>query len=261
MPAPATSLSPASLPGLWRGQDWLGAAHPVVATGHAALDAELPAGGWPLGALSELLLAPHARVEWALVLPALAARLQGGRGHAVLVAPPLEPFAPALQAARVPPAQLCCIWPAGQGAADAAASAWACEQALRCRDVRAVLAWLPQAAPAVLRRLQLAAAQHRQLLWVFRPPQARLSASPAPLRLQLESARQALLVHVLKRRGLPLERPLALPACPPLLGAVLQAQAQRRRQMQQAAASLGALPASRDLAEPHALDRLAVAVS
>ncbi|AVO50631.1 hypothetical protein C6568_16355 [Melaminivora suipulveris] len=232
--APAQPASALNLPGLWRGQDWLGAPQPAVSSGHAALDAELPGSGWPLGALCEVLLAPQARSEWALVLPALAARLQGTGGQAVLVAPPLEPFAPALQAASVPAQRLCSVSP-GFGPADGAAAAWACEQALRCRDVRAVLAWLPLASTAVLRRLQLAAAQQRQLLWVFRPAQSHPAASPAPLRLQLESARRALLVHVLKRRGPPLEQPVALPVCSPALAQVLTAQAARRRQMQQQA--------------------------
>jgi len=230
---PAFSPSIPELPGLWRGQDWLGAPQPVVPSGHAALDAVLPAGGWPLGALCELLLAPAARSEWALVLPALAARLGQAGGYAVLVAPPLEPFAPALQAAGLPPERLCWVRPAAGRPGDAAlAAAWACEQALRCRDVRAVLAWLPQATAPVLRRLQLAAVQHRQLLWVVRPVQARLAASPAPLRLWLQAAQQALQVQVLKRRGPPVERPVALPAGPALLRQVLAAQAQRRRQMQ-----------------------------
>lgn len=242
-PAPALQL-----PGLWRGQDWLGAPQPVLASGHAALDAQLPGGGWPLGALSEVLLAPQVRSEWALVLPALAARLHGAHGQAVLVAPPLEPFAPALHAASVPAQRLCCVGAVGGGTLDAAAAAWACEQALRCRDVRAVLAWLPQVSAAVLRRLQLAAAQQRQLLWVFRPAQQHAGASPAPLRLQLENARSTLLVHVLKRRGPPLDRPVALPACSPAMIAVLDAQAARRRQMQQQAGARPQQPAAQPAA-------------
>jgi protein ImuA len=45
----------------------------VLASGHAALDAQLPGGGWPVGALTELLL-PHPGVgELRLLAPALAA--------------------------------------------------------------------------------------------------------------------------------------------------------------------------------------------
>ena len=226
------------LPGVWRGGAWAQAPQEALATGHAPLDAQLPGGGWPLGAMSELLLPPHARSEWMLLLPALARLLVGAPGHAVLVAPPLEPFMPALQAAGVPVQRLCCIRLAGPGADRAAA--WACEQALRCRDVRAVLAWLPQVAAPMLRRLQLAAAQNQQLLWVLRPEGARQQASPAPLRLWLQPEGEQLLVHVIKRRGPSALHPVALPARGPLLAVVLQAQAQRRQQAQAAARGMAA---------------------
>ena len=55
-------------------------------TGHAALDALLPSGGWPRNALSELLI-PHDGVgELALLLPMLCAVARRG-GRIVLVAP------------------------------------------------------------------------------------------------------------------------------------------------------------------------------
>lgn len=233
-----------TLPGVWQGGAWAQAqAHaPALATGHALLDAQLPGGGWPLGSMSELLLAPHARHEWTLVLPALAALLAAKPGRAVLVAPPLEPFMPSLQAAGVPVQRVCSVRPAGPGAKMAAdmAAAWACEQALACRDVCAVLAWLPQVGTPSLRRLQLAAARHRQLLWVVRPERARQQASPAPLRLWLQAQGDMLLVHIFKRRGLPLAHPVAVPARGPLLAATLQAQAQRRQQAQAAAWGMSA---------------------
>jgi protein ImuA len=47
-------------------------------------------------------------------------------------------------------------------ARDAAARVWACEQALRCAGVSAVLAWLPQVRPEQLRRLQMAAQNFQQ---------------------------------------------------------------------------------------------------
>lgn len=228
---PSSSLH--ALPGIWQGNAWAQASQPVQPTGHAVLDAQLPGGGWPLGCMSELLLPPHAHPEWSVLLPALAAHLAQGPGRAVLVTPPLEPFLPVLQSAGIAAERLCCIHPPGPGADMAAA--WACEQALRCRDVRAVLAWLPQVGAAVLRRLQLAAAQHRQLLWVMRPERMRTQASPAPLRLWLQPQGEELLLHVIKRRGPLMVQPVALPAHTPVLSAALQAQAQWRRQAQAAA--------------------------
>ncbi|MGH8045040.1 MAG: translesion DNA synthesis-associated protein ImuA, partial [Stenotrophomonas sp.] len=57
---------------VWRGQPrgtGTVAAHP---TGHPALDARLPGGGWPPAALSEVLLAAPGQGELALVWPTLA---------------------------------------------------------------------------------------------------------------------------------------------------------------------------------------------
>jgi protein ImuA len=106
---------------------------------------------------------------------------------------------------------------------------WACEQALRCAEVNAVLAWLPQARSEQLRRLQMAASEYSKLLFVMRPEAAQTEASPAVLRLhvQPQSAQQTgvstaqgvdgLDIQLLKRRGPPLEQPVQMQArCAPL---------------------------------------------
>ena len=60
-------------PGLWRASQIGGAPRHTTASGFAALDAQLPGGGWPHGVLTELLL-PQAGVgELRLLAPALAA--------------------------------------------------------------------------------------------------------------------------------------------------------------------------------------------
>jgi protein ImuA len=198
------------------------------------LDAQLPGGGWPVGALTEVLQPEPSRHAWQLLQPALAQATAARPGGVVLVAPPYEPFAPALQAAGLPPQRLCQVRPAAvQTGSAATAALWATEQALRCRDVLAVVAWLPQALPEQLRRLQLAAAQMGQLLWVLRPAHARQQASPAPLRLWVQEAvhsPMAMQVQVLKRRGPPLEQPLVLPGCSARLAQVLAAAAARSQQ-------------------------------
>src|SRR5690606_11269280 len=63
-------------------------------TGHAALDALLPQGGWPRRALTELLLPADGVGELSLLLPTLARMTQAGTVVAV-VAPPYLPYAPA----------------------------------------------------------------------------------------------------------------------------------------------------------------------
>ena len=49
----------------------------VQATGDAALDAQLPGGGWPVGAMTEVLQPQGVHSEWRLLLPALARCGQG----------------------------------------------------------------------------------------------------------------------------------------------------------------------------------------
>lgn len=184
------------------------AALPVLATGEAALDAQLPGGGWPIGALTEILQPPGVHSEWRLLLPALA---RSGLGPVLLVGAPHLPFAPALAAQGMAAARL--LWVQAGGPA---ARLWACEQALRCAEVSAVLAWLPQARSEQLRRLQMAAAEYSKLLFVMRPASAQDEASPAALRLfvrpQTPTAVDALHVQLLKRRGPPLAQPLQLTA-------------------------------------------------
>ena len=247
---------------LWRGDELGGADAQVLATGHAALDAELPGGGWPVGAMTEVMQdAPEAHV-WQLLLPALAQAVEARGGPVVLIGAPCEPFGPSLAAGGLPVEAL--LWVRNE---TAQARLWACEQALRCAAVSAVLAWLPQARVGELRRLQLAAAQHEGLLFVLRPASVAQSASPARLRLQVVSAEAGQMdVHLLKRRGPPLAEPVTLPARNARMTALLAAsQLRRKARLQQQGVALpattGATVLRLDLRrkEAHALDRLAVA--
>lgn len=249
--------------GVWHA-DQLGAA-PIqaVPTGHAALDAALPGGGWPAGALAEVLQ-PRAAggsamvaPAWALIGAGVAAMARRRAGAVLFVGAPHEPFAPALQACGIAAARLCRVQ-----AATAAERLWVAEQALRCHDVAAVLAWLPQARPEQLRRLQLAAQRHGALLFAFRPASVRHDTTPAVLRLLVESTVPGALatqlrVHVLKRRGPPLDDALLLHATQgERLDAVLAAQAAWRRQHAVPAVAAPTLPATR----PSRHDPVAVAL-
>ncbi|HSW16880.1 MAG TPA: translesion DNA synthesis-associated protein ImuA [Ramlibacter sp.] len=221
MSAPAILSSPhagLALPdAVWHADELAGRDEQALPTGLPALDAVLPGGGWPVGQLVELLQArPHQHV-WRLLAPALACAARQQVGPVVLVAPPYPVFAPSLAGQGLPAHRL--LW---VRAVKPAARLWAAEQSLRCAEVVAVLAWLPQAQGAELRRLHLAAQQHGRLLFVFRPESARSHNSPARLRLLIESG-DALKVHVLKRRGPPLMSPVLLPPWHALLADLLQA--------------------------------------
>jgi protein ImuA len=215
---PSDHLS--SLTHVWRVDD-LAREESTTPTGHPMLDACLPGGGWPTGQLVELLQSrPEAHV-WQLLLPGLAQALLGTSGPIVLVGAPQLPFMPALQAMGIASSRLLRVQ-----SERPMALAWATEQALRCVDVAAVLAWLPQAEPAQLRRLQVSAQQQRHLLFVMRSVQARTQATPARLRLLLGGQDETMEVHVLKRRGPPMEAPIHLQAWPLRLQALVQS---RRR--------------------------------
>lgn len=249
---------------VWRADALAAPQADTVSSGDAALDAQLPGGGWPVGALTELLQAPGVHLEWRLLLPAL---LRCGQGPVVLVGAPtlrsvaLLPFAPALTGLGLPWQRL--LW---LRAADA--QLWVAEQALRCAPVDAVLVWLPQARPQELRRLQLAAAQHHKLLFVMRHSAAAREASPAVLRLQLApSAIQAtgVRVDILKRQGPPLDRALDIVPGPGQLARVLAAQGHAVCEPASARFDPGAAPAGvpapvsalRGVVDASALDRAA----
>lgn len=227
--------------GVWRASEQPFAPSHVVSTGHVALDACLPGGGWPCGAMSEVLQPPGVRLEWQLVLPAVvrwqaavAALGQAPRSGVVLVGPPEWPFVPALQARGLRVADLVHVQPT-----HAVQRLWACEQALQCTHVGSVLAWLPHAPMDALRRLQWAATRHGGLLWVFRLEGVAQQATPAPLRLRVApgDAPLTLQVTVLKRRGPPLAQPVRLTSPDGGLAAVLAAA--RWRQAQRRAAAPG----------------------
>jgi hypothetical protein len=77
------------------------------------------------------------------------------------------------------------------------------EQILRSGAAACLLAWLPESRLGdyrALRRLQLAAQGSASLAFLFRPPQAAHSLSPAALRIVLR-VRGSLAVEILKQRG------------------------------------------------------------
>jgi len=146
-------------------------------TGHAALDALLPHGGWPRRALTELLLPADGVGELTLLLPTLARLTQAG-GNVALIAPPYIPYAPAWQAAGV---DLDALEIVQAGPRDAL---WAFEQCLRSGACAAVVGWPLQADGQSLRRLQVAADSGDCLGFALRDCKHAANPSPAALRLE-----------------------------------------------------------------------------
>ena len=148
-------------------------------TGFAALDAVLPEGGWPRGALTELLLPADGVGELALLMPALA-RMTAAGERVVLVAPPYVAYAPAWQAGGI---DLACLDIVEATPRDAL---WAFEQCLRSAACAAVIGWPQTADDRLLRRLQVAADTGGGCAFALRDRRYAVNASPAALRLEFQ---------------------------------------------------------------------------
>jgi hypothetical protein len=189
-------------PAVWRGNECARVAT-AVPTGFAELDAQLPGGGWPAGAITEMYAERPGVGELKLVVPAAARLTQEGRWLTV-IAPPHIPYAPALAANGVRLEHLLLVRP---GSAED--DLWAAEQALRASCCGAVLLWQDHVNERALRRLHLAAESGSPALFLFRSSRA-APASPAALRLHVSRAEGRTIVRILKRRGGGLPAPIAL---------------------------------------------------
>lgn len=194
---------------LWRA----GEAHAGdgLPTGFPALDAALPGGGWPVPGLVEILSGHPGSGGLRLVLPALARLARAGR-WLIWVAPPHQPYAPALRAAGIDLSRVMVVdlgedtagsRGAGQAPADDGRVLWAFEQALRFPGCGAGLLWPGALEMLSLRRLQLACEAGGTLGLLFRTSACASEPSPAALRLLLDSRPlpAALDVEILKCRG------------------------------------------------------------
>lgn len=179
---------------LWRA-DGLGEIQlPALPTGHAALDAALPGGGWPIGALTELIV-PHWGIgELRLLSPAWRAMTQARRWLA-WIAPPYVPYAPALLQVGVD-LRYTLLIEIKNSHQDLF---WCMERLLRNPAAGIVMAWPRSLQAGNLRRLQLAAETGHSLGVLFH--QRAIESTPAALRLQLNPAQPHLEITILKARG------------------------------------------------------------
>src|SRR5579863_8593085 len=185
---------------VWKLKDASAApARPVWSTGKSALDARLPGGGWPTASLIEVLLDDTGLGEVQLFLPALVACQRSAAGDApwiVWIAPPHEPYAPALAQQGIELGRLLIVRPA-----TATEALWAAEQALSSGVCAAVLLWLKGTDDRWLRRLKLAAEAGGSLGVLFRPERHRFESSPANLRIAMSQGAPHARVDLLKVQG------------------------------------------------------------
>jgi hypothetical protein len=192
-------------PRVWRGSSQFDR-KVGLASGYPELDRCLPGGGWPLEALTEILIGQYGIGELRLLMPALAqlcsedTQVQYGEhtepGWIAWVAPPFQPYAPALQQSGIDLSRMLVVRPK-----DDSELLWSAEQALSSGTCAAVLLWPDKLDDQGSRRLQLAAEKGRSWAIAFRPLTARQQPSAAALRLELQPTAQGTHVHILKSRG------------------------------------------------------------
>lgn len=185
---------------VWKLKDASAApARPVWSTGKSSLDARLPGGGWPTASLIEVLLDDTGLGEVQLFLPALVeSQRKGGQDvpWLVWIAPPHEPYAPALAQQGIELGRLLVVRPGS-----ATEALWAAEQALGSGVCTAVLLWLKGTDDRWLRRLKLAAEAGGALGVLFRPERHRFESSPASLRLLMTQGEHEARLDLLKVQG------------------------------------------------------------
>jgi hypothetical protein len=189
---------------VWRLKDASAAPpRPVWSTGCSSLDARLPGGGWPTASLIEVLLDDAGLGEVQLFLPALVeCQRQTSHGRVgeapwlVWIAPPHEPYAPALAQQGIELERFLVVQPAS-----ATEALWAAEQALGSGVCAAVFLWLRGTDDRWLRRLKLAAEAGGALGVLFRPERHRFESSPASLRLLMTQGEHEARLDLLKVQG------------------------------------------------------------
>jgi len=195
-------------PALWRGRGPQGRGHPsnaqrpgenTVDTGYEALNKLLPNGGWPLRAVVELNVDAWGNGELQLLLP-LIRRLTTDQTRVAMVAPPYQPYAPALIQAGVSLPYLVVV-DSGDDANQNACKKntwWCAEKLLRHADCGLVLVWPRPTNPVQVRRLQLAADASNSLGVILH---CGISVdTPVGLRLKVARCDQGVSVSLTKSR-------------------------------------------------------------
>ncbi|WP_233850164.1 translesion DNA synthesis-associated protein ImuA [Paraburkholderia sp. HD33-4] len=193
-------------PSLWRASQLGAGRGRSVDTGYPALSAELPGGGWPLGALVDLLVQQAGVGELRLLQPALSAV---GERPVAFVQPPHTPDGLGLSYIGLSLQQVLRI-----NAPKTADALWSAEQILRAGSCGALIFWAQYAQASSLRRLHLAAQSSETLFIMVRPLATAQDASPALLRLALRPSAEGLTIDIVKRRGPARAEPLSIPLQP-----------------------------------------------
>lgn len=186
-------------PRVWRARSQPRASQ-GLSSGYEQFDRHLPGGGWPRAALTEILIEQYGIGELQLLMPALAslcAEESGAEpGWIAWVAPPFQPYPPALQKWGINLSRMLIVRPRNDSEV-----LWSAEQALSSGTCAAVLLWPQALDDQASRRLQLAAEKGSSWAIAFRPLAARVEPSAAALRIELSADHPGTRLAILKSRG------------------------------------------------------------
>lgn len=207
MDYPSLPINAVDRPAIWHGNDLDLLNTPSIATGYAELDIQLPGAGWPLGAITEIHVERPGIGELQLAIPAAARLTRNDRGL-FIIAPPYQPYAPALNAHGVNLSRTVLIRPK-----TLAEQISAYLQALQSEKCGIVMLWLDQTSERIseisLRRLHQAAERRDALTFIFRASRAP-SFPQSTLRLHVSRQESNAVVRILKRRGGSIPTPIML---------------------------------------------------
>lgn len=178
---------------------------PRISTGYKLLDAVLPGAGWPVGAVTEILLESMGIGELRLLLPAIRQVTRQGQ-RVVMINTPYRPYAPALVQSDIDLNGLFLISPANREDA-----LWAAEKALHGGVCKLLLLWpdgfgYRPVDNKVVRRLQVAAQTTGSVAVLYRESASSKTTTVnqshwAVLRLRLSIEKKEFKVDVLKMIG------------------------------------------------------------
>lgn len=225
-----------SQPALWRGRDRY-TDKSSIPTGFTALDNALPARGWPIGGVTELLLDQQGIGEFSLLLPGLRRVTSAGSSTAPDsnpdskadsspdhnqnhnpapdqdASPTSSPTSDQEQwAALINPPHIPYA-PAFTNAGiqlnklliinstDDKETLWATEQVLRSGLFGCAVAWIQRSSAQQQRRLQLAAESGKTWATVYRPLRACKEHSPVSTRICVQMIDQQLTLDIIKVRA------------------------------------------------------------
>ena len=208
--------------GLWRGSSYEQRRYQpnrhTVDSGFEQLNALLPVGGWPLKSIVEINVETWGNGELQLLLP-LIARLTGNDSKVAMVAPPYQPYAPALLQSGVSLSNLLVIEVpdadgpilgsgrrsgSRQGSKNKAVKSrggdiwWSAEKLLRHAECGLVLIWPERPDPVQVRRLQVAADEAGGIGVIFRC--GKPVDTPVGMRLKVSRCSEGVQVQLLKSR-------------------------------------------------------------